>query len=564
MPKKNLKVIFITGGVLSGLGKGIVASSIGHLLKARGYKVFMQKLDPYINYDAGTLNPGEHGEVFVTDDGAETDLDLGHYERFTDENLTQRSSVMSGKIYSNVIASERRGDYLGKTVQVIPHITGAVKEHILEGAREADADIAVVEVGGTVGDYEGFHFLEAIRQLKSDLGPGNTMYCHLVFLPYLAVSKEIKTRPAQYSIRELQGIGITPDAVFCRADNHIGNGHLEKIGLAASLPIDHVVPMQTAKTVYEVPLMLEDYGFGQVIEQTLQLVHSSPPLGEWQDLVERIQAPKPKLSIGIVAKYTSMEDTYICVFEALRAAGWHHNVDTQIQWIDSEALEVPNAKISELMGNCAGYIVPGGFGSRGAEGKIRAAQYCRENNIPYLGLCLGMQIAVIEFARNVLGWKDANSAEFTPDTTHPVIHIMEHQKGVENKGGTMRLGAYPAVLKPDTKTFAAYQTSSISERHRHRFEFNNAYRAEIEAAGLEVTGSSPDNSLVEIVELKNHPWFVAAQFHPEFKSRPNKPHPLFRNFVEASITQAQSSGGLTDPGIKKTSHEESLFDQILN
>lgn len=538
MSSKSLKVIFVTGGVLSGLGKGIVASSIGRLLKARGYKIFMQKLDPYINFDAGTLNPGEHGEVFVTEDGAETDLDLGHYERFTDENMTARSSIMSGRIYQTVISSERNGDYLGKTVQVIPHITSAIKEMVLSGAHEANADIAIVEVGGTVGDYEGFHFLEAIRQLKGDLGSGNTMYCHMVFLPYLAVSKEIKTRPAQYSIRELQGIGITPDAVFCRADHHIGAQHLEKIALAANLPTDHVVPMPTARTVYEIPLSLENYGFGRVIEQTLQLVPSTPPLSEWEDLVANITSPKPDLTIGVVAKYTSMEDTYICVFESLRSAGWHHGCNINIQWISAESLEDPQANIAEIMGDCAGYIVPGGFGHRGIEGKIRAAQYCRENNIPYFGLCLGMQIAVIEFARNVLGLSTANSTEFDPNTANPVIHIMENQKDITNKGGTMRLGAYDAVLRSGTKTHQAYGADIISERHRHRFEFNNDYRQQCDSHGLLIAGTSPDGNLVEIVELKDHPWFVGVQYHPEFKSRPNRPHPLFREFIGACIDSA--------------------------
>jgi CTP synthase len=530
-----MKFIFVTGGVLSGLGKGVVAASMGNLLKARGYKVFMQKLDQYINFDAGTLNPGEHGEAFVTDDGAETDLDLGHYERFTDESLTQDSSVMTGRIYSEVIAKERRGDYLGKTVQVIPHITDTIKGHIIGGARKVDADIAVVEVGGTVGDYEGMHFMEAIRQMRYDLGPENVMYCHIVFLPYLAVSKELKTRPAQYSIRELQGIGISPDVVFCRADHHVTAAHTAKIAQAGNLPNNQVIPMQTASTVYEVPLTFENYGMGAIIEKILHLQTREPDLTDWQELVGRIKADKRKINIGVVAKYTSMEDTYICVFESLRAAGWHHNVDINLRWIDAEDLAGPEANLHELMGGCDGYVVPGGFGIRGIEGKIKAAQYCRENKLPYLGLCLGMQIAVIEFARNVLGWADANSTEFDEYTKHPVIHIMEYQKTITNKGGTMRLGAYPAILKPDSLAARAYGATEISERHRHRYEFNNTYRAELEAKGLILAGVSPNNELVEIIELANHPWFVGVQFHPEFKSRPNKPHPLFRDFIGATI-----------------------------
>lgn len=529
------KFIFVTGGVLSGLGKGITAASIGNILKARGHKIFMQKLDQYINYDAGTLNPGEHGEVFVTDDGAETDLDLGHYERFIDENLTKDSSIMTGRIYSDVIARERRGDFLGKTVQVIPHLTGVVKEVIINGAKKAGADIAVVEVGGTVGDHEGFHFLEAIREMKHDLGPNSVMYCHTVFLPYLGVTKEVKTRPAQFSIRELQGIGISPDAVFCRADHPIPQAGLEKIARAASLPVANIIPLQTADTVYGIPLTLENFGIGKVIEERLKLVSTEPKLTEWRELVGKIKSDKRKLNIGIVAKYTTMEDTYICIFEALRAAGWYHDVDVNLKWIDAEELGSPTANVAEIMSGCGGYVVPGGFGIRGIEGKIKAAGYARENKIPYLGLCLGMQIAVIEFARNVLGWQDAHSTEFDENTTHPVIHIMEYQKTILDKGGTMRLGAYPAVLRPNSRAQLAYQQNEISERHRHRYEFNNLYRTSFEQAGMLLSGISPSNELVEIIELRDHPWFVAPQFHPEFKSRPNRPHPLFRDFIGAVI-----------------------------
>lgn len=535
-----MKFIFVTGGVLSGLGKGILAASIGNIMKARGYKVFMQKLDPYINYDAGTLNPGEHGEVFVTDDGAEADLDLGHYERFTDENMSQNSSVMTGRVYGNVIAKEREGKYLGKTVQVIPHVTGSIKELIIDGARNAQADIAVVEVGGTVGDYEAFHFLEAIRQLRHDLGPNSVMYCHLVFLPYLGASKEIKTRPAQYSVRELQSTGITPDAVFCRSDFPVEEHHLAKIASAASLPISNVFPMPTAKSVYQVPLAVENHGLGRVIESRLALDPRTPNLADWESLVRSIQQDKPTITIGIVAKYTTMEDTYICVFEALRAAGWAQGHDIRIKWIDAENLEQAD-DLRPFFAECAGVVVPGGFGSRGIEGKIKAAQYARENNLPYLGLCLGMQIAVIEYARNVLGLVGANSTEFDPNTPHPVIHIMEHQKSISSKGGTMRLGAYPALLTEGSMVAQAYGTTTISERHRHRYEFNNDYRTNFAQSAMQLAGVSPDGSLVEVIELRDHPWYVASQYHPEFKSRPNRPHPLFSGLVRASLVNAEKS-----------------------
>lgn len=535
MIDKQIKFIFVTGGVLSGLGKGIAAASIGNILKARGYKIFMQKLDQYINYDAGTLNPGEHGEVFVTDDGAETDLDLGHYERFIDENLTQDSSIMTGRVYSDLIARERRGDFLGKTVQVIPHLTDEVKDFIINGAKKVSADIAVIEVGGTVGDYEGFYYLEGIRQMRSELGAENVMYCHTVFLPYLGTSKEVKTRPAQFSIRDLQGLGISPDAIFCRSDHPIPKSGLDKIARAANLPISNVIPLETADTVYEVPLILENYDLGKVIERKLNLPEKNPELAEWKDLVAKIKSSKREINIGIVAKYTTMEDTYICVFEALRAAGWYHNVDVNIKWIDAEELASPTANVAEVMQGCDGYVVPGGFGIRGIEGKIKGAQYARENEIPYLGLCLGMQIAVVEFARNVLGWEDANSTEFDESTKHPVIHIMEYQKTIINKGGTMRLGAYPAKLKKGSRSYDAYKMAAISERHRHRYEFNNAYRKDFEKAGMVLAGISPSNELIEIIEIKDHPWFVGVQFHPEFKSRPNRPHPLFRDFIEAAI-----------------------------
>ncbi|HAR54979.1 TPA: CTP synthase [Patescibacteria group bacterium] len=532
---KQRKFIFVTGGVLSGLGKGITAASIGNILKARGYKVFMQKLDQYINFDAGTLNPGEHGEVFVTDDGAETDLDLGHYERFTDENYSQESSIMTGRVYSEVIARERRGDYLGKTVQVIPHITDHVKSLIVGAAEKSDADILITEVGGTVGDFEGMHFLEAIRQMRTDHGPDNVMYVHVVFLPWLGVTKELKTRPAQFSAHELQGFGIQPDAVMCRSDHPVNEVALNKIALAANLPVRAVVPLENARVVYDVPLTLENYGFGQLVVQKLNLTQSEPHLNEWRNLVSKILVDKRKITVGLVAKYTTMEDTYLSVFEALKAAGWHHNVDVVIKRIDAETLELPEANVAEILSGCDGYVVPGGFGVRGIEGKIKAAQFAREQQVPYLGLCLGMQIAVIEFARHVLGWEDAHSTEFNENSLHPVIHIMEYQKQITDKGGTMRLGSYPCQIATGSKAQMAYQQTTIAERHRHRYEFNNQYRPAFQAAGMWLSGLSPNGELVEIVELTNHPWFVASQFHPEFKSRPQRPHPLFREFIAAVI-----------------------------
>lgn len=535
MSKKDRKFIFVTGGVLSGLGKGITAASIGNILKARGYKVFLQKLDQYINYDAGTLNPGEHGEVFVTDDGAETDLDLGHYERFTDESFNQDSSIMTGRIYSDVIARERRGDFLGKTVQIVPHITDQVKEVIIGAGERSNADILIAEVGGTVGDYEGMYFLEAIRQMKKCVGIDNVMYIHVVFLPYLGVTKEVKTRPAQYSVRDLQGLGIQPDAIMCRSDYPIPKSGIDKIALAASLPSNAIVPLETARSVYDVPLTLENHGFGNLIVERLKLNNNKPDLSEWKELVAKILSDKRKITIGLVAKYTTMEDTYLSVFEALKSAGWYHNVDVNIKWINAEDLEIKEAQIDEIMADCDGFVVPGGFGSRGIEGKIKAAQYAREKFIPYLGLCLGMQVATIEFARNVLGWTDANSHEFDEKTKYPVIHIMEYQKQVTDKGGTMRLGAYPCILRKGSKAHEAYKSVDISERHRHRYEFNNKYRKDFEKNGMVLSGVSPDRELIEIVELENHPWYVASQFHPEFKSRPTRPHPLFRDFIDAVI-----------------------------
>jgi len=529
------KYIFVTGGVLSGLGKGIVAASLGNILKARGFRVSLTKVDPYLNYDAGTLNPGEHGEVFVTDDGAETDLDLGHYERFINENLHQENSIMNGRVYQTIINKERHGDFLGKTVQIIPHLTQLVRDLIVESGKKNRAEVLITEVGGTVGDYEGLHFLEAIRQMKEQVSPRDVMYFHVVFLPFLETSKEVKSRPAQYSVRELQGVGIQPDVVVCRSDHSIPQSIVQKISKAVDLPGEAIVPLETSETVYEVPLILENYGVGDLVARHFKLPRRKARLDDWQDLVAQIIADKPLVRIGLVAKYTTMEDTYLSVFEALKAAAWYHNHDVEIKWINAEHLEEPGTKVAEFFYDCDGIVVPGGFGSRGIEGKIKAIQYAREHQVPFLGLCLGMQLASIEFARNVLGLKDAHSTEFNETTPDPVIHIMEYQKTVVDKGGTMRLGLYPCRLRPGSRAREIYGESTVEERHRHRYEFNNDYRKPFEEAGMTIVGVSPNQELVELIELKGHPFFMASQFHPEFKSRPNRPHPLFKEFIGAAI-----------------------------
>ncbi len=530
---RKTKYIFVTGGVVSGLGKGITAASLGRILKARGFLVNMQKCDPYLNTDAGTLNPAEHGEVFVTHDGAETDLDLGHYERFIDRELSKDSSVISGQIFSQVIDNERKGKYLGKTVQIIPHVTAEIQKRILQAGR--GADIHIVEIGGTVGDYEAMAFIEAIRQMKRKVGEENVVYAHLVFLPYLQASKEVKTKPAQNSVRDLREAGIQPDVLFVRTDHQINADALEKMSLYCDVEKDAIVGLPTAETVYEVPLRMEDSGIGDYITKKLKLGKKKADLKAWSQMVDKIKSEKKELEIGIVAKYLSHEDTYMSVFEALRAAGWYHNVKVNIHWIDAEKSE----DLSESLSNLDGIVVPGGFGVRGVEGKIAAARFARENNIPYLGLCLGMQIAVIEFARHVLKTKDVSSAEFSKDTANPVIHIMSNQIGVQ-LGGSMRLGDYKCVLNKNSRAYLAYGASTIVERHRHRYEFNNDYRDVLTQNGLVLSGLSPDEKLVEIIELKDHPFFVASQFHPEFKSRPNHPHPLFRDFIAASLNKKKS------------------------
>lgn len=532
---KETKFIFVTGGVVSGLGKGITAASLGRLLKNRGYKVANQKLDPYINVDPGTMSPYEHGEVFVTDDGAETDLDLGHYERFTDENLTENSSITSGKIYSEVIEKERRGDYLGKTVQVIPHITNAIKQKIYD-FQNNDIDIVITEVGGTVGDIEGQAMIEAIRQFGLELPENRCVYIHVTLLPYISGSNELKSKPTQHSVKELQTLGITPDILVCRADMKIPDKMKEKIALFCNVRKDCVIENSTVSNLYEVPLMLEKEGLAKAVCRKLDLDDGKADNEEWELMIEKIKKIKPenRVNIAIVGKYVKLEDSYLSVAESLHHAGFANDMNVDIKYIDSE--NVTDENVNETFKEIDGIIVPGGFGSRGIEGMIQTIKYARENKVPFLGICLGMQMAVIEFARNVLKLEDVNSEEFNPHCENPVIHIMESQKVIKKKGGTMRLGAYPCVLKEGTYARKIYGEEQISERHRHRFEYNNAYRVEMEEAGLTIAGTSPDGELVEIVELEEeiHPFFVAAQFHPEFKSRPNKPQVLFTEFIKKS------------------------------
>ena len=532
------KYVFVTGGVTSSLGKGITAASIGRLLKARGLHVSILKLDPYINVDPGTMSPYQHGEVFVTDDGAETDLDLGHYERFIDENLSQLSNVTTGRIYQAVIAKERRGDYLGGTVQVIPHITNEIKERIQRVTRDGRADVVIVEVGGTVGDIESLPFLEAIRQMRKDVGRSNVLYVHVTLLPALAATGELKTKPTQHSVKELRGIGIQPDVIVLRSDHPVSEEIREKIALFTDVPSEAVIPAVTADTIYEVPLQFEAAGLGDLVVRDLGLADTTtaPDLAAWTALVELIKRPKPILEIGLVGKYIELPDAYLSVAEALRHAAWANGVDARIRWVNSETLTADNT--AEALDGVAAVLVPGGFGHRGIEGKVLAAHYARERRIPYLGLCLGLQCAVIEFAREVLGTPDANSTEFDQFTENKVIDFMPDQRDLEDKGGTMRLGLYAAKLTPGSKAAAVYGQEVIYERHRHRFEVNNRYRQTLEAAGMILSGQSPDGRLVEIVELRDHPWFVASQFHPEFKSRPDRPHPLFDGFVASALAVA--------------------------
>ena len=533
------KYIFVTGGVVSSLGKGIAAASLGRLLAERGLRVTVLKFDPYLNVDPGTMSPFQHGEVFVTDDGAETDLDLGHYERFIDRSLSQLNNVTTGRIYLNVITKERRGEFLGSTVQVIPHITDEIKERVRALADTEAAEMVIVEIGGTVGDIESLPFLEAIRQMRKDVGRANVLYVHVTLLPELAATGELKTKPTQHSVKELRGIGIQPDIIVLRSDRPVSDEIREKIALFTDVSPEAVIPAETADSIYEVPLLFEAAGLGRLIVRDLALgdPEAVPDLDGWRALVERIKAPKPVLEIALVGKYIELPDAYLSVTEALKHAAWAHGVDAKVRWVDSEALTKEN--LHDALDGVAGVLVPGGFGHRGIEGKVLAAHYARDHKIPYLGLCLGLQCAVIEFARDVIGTNDANSTEFDMFTENPVIDFMPDQRDMEDKGGTMRLGLYPARLTPGSKAAAVYGQEVIYERHRHRFEVNNRYRQTLEGAGMLLSGQSPDGRLVEIVELKDHPWFVASQFHPEFKSRPERPHPLFDGFVAASIAVAE-------------------------
>ncbi len=534
------KFIFVTGGVASSVGKGISVASLGRLLKNRGVSVSLMKLDPYINVDPGTMSPYQHGEVFVTDDGAETDLDLGHYERFTDEPAYQANNVTTGQVYASVIGKERRGEYLGGTIQVIPHITNEIKERIHAVERRSDADVVIVEVGGTVGDIEGEPYLEAIRQMRKDVGRHDVLYLHVTLLPYLGATRELKTKPTQHSVKELLRVGIQPDVILCRSDYPMTDDLREKIALFCNIEARAVVPLLTAGTIYEVPLVLEEAGLGEFLVQELGLKQQEPQMREWRDLVAKIKTPRPEVMIGLVGKYVELHDAYLSVAEALDHAGWFHDVDVRIKWINSEALEKMGEAYTEVLEDVAGIVVPGGFGHRGIEGKIKAANFARRQQIPYLGLCLGMQVAVVEFARNVLGMDGANSTEFDPQNPYPVIDLMLTQRQIADKGGTMRLGNWVCCLTPGTKAYEAYGEAIVFERHRHRYEFNNEFRKRMESHGLVVSGRSADNSLVEVIELANHPWFVASQFHPEFKSRPTHPHPLFRDFIGASVKNSQA------------------------
>lgn len=527
------KFIFVTGGVVSGLGKGITAASLGRLLKSRGLKVKSMKLDPYLNIDPGTMNPIQHGEVFVTDDGAETDLDLGHYERFIDENLSVNSVCTSGRVFDTVLQNERNGVYGGKTVQIIPHITNEIKRRIALND-DGTADVVLVEIGGTVGDIESQPFLEAIRQFAHDRGKENCIFIHVTLVPYLSASMELKTKPTQHSVKELLSIGISPDIIVLRTEHPIDEAARAKIALFCNVPDDCVIENIDLPSLYEIPLALEEAGLANTVIRLLSLECGEPDLSEWRSMVDRSRNLKDSVTIALVGKYIELHDSYLSVMESLKHAGIHCGCKVKIDWIDSETLNDDNA--AEILGSADGILVPGGFGSRGIEGKIAAAKYARENKVPYLGICLGMQIAIIEFARDVLGLKDANSTEFDPDTPDPVIDIMPDQRGVR-MGGTMRLGQYPCVLDPESKIYRRYGRQNITERHRHRFEVNNDYRERFEAAGLSLCGVSPDKHIVEMIEIPDHPWFAATQAHPEFKSRPNRAHPLFIGLVETSMNE---------------------------
>ena len=538
----NTKYIFVTGGVVSSLGKGITAASLGRLLKSRGYRVTIQKFDPYINIDPGTMSPYQHGEVFVTDDGAETDLDLGHYERFIDINLSKNSKTTTGKIYQSVINKERRGDYLGGTVQVIPHITNEIKERVFRVGQQDNADFVITEIGGTVGDIESLPFLEAIRQVKKDVGKNDVLYIHVTLVPYISAAGELKTKPTQHSVKELRSIGISPDILVCRSEKPISKEMREKMAMFCDVDPDAVIQNLTARSIYEVPMLMEEQGLDTIVLRKLEMEDKPKDMQGWHDMVARIlKKYDKKVTIAVVGKYVALQDAYISITESLRHAAVANEAELDIHWVNAEEIEADDTDMAKVMAGVDGILVPGGFGNRGIEGKIKAIQYAREHKIPFFGICLGMQCAVIEFARHVCGMADANSSEFNPNSTHPVIDLMPEQLDVEDLGGTMRLGLYPCKVYPDTLTSKAYNAELIYERHRHRYEFNNAFREEIVGKGLVLGGTLPNGRLVEIVELpeSEHPWFLGAQFHPEFKSRPTNPHPLFREFVGAAVKHHQ-------------------------
>ncbi len=528
----SVKYVFVTGGVVSGLGKGITAASLGRLLKSRGYKVTMQKFDPYINIDPGTMNPVQHGEVYVTDDGAETDLDLGHYERFIDENLTKNSNVTTGKVYWSVLEKERHGDFGGGTVQVIPHITNEIKSRFYRSLND-ETEIAIIEVGGTVGDIESQPYIEAIRQFQHDVGHENCILIHVALMVYLPASEEMKTKPIQMSVKELQRLGIQPDIVVCRTEHELNDGLKDKISLFCNVPSSHVVQNLTVDMLYEAPLAMEKEHLAEIVCESLQLDCPKPDLDEWKAMVLSAKNPTQEVTVALVGKYIALHDAYISVVESLKHAGYPKHTTVNIKWIDSETISDENA--AEMFSDVSGILVPGGFGTRGIDGKIAAIKYARENNIPFLGLCLGMQLSIVEFVRNVVGFRDAHSIELNPATTHPVISLMPDQEGITDIGGTLRLGSYPCVLAKDSKAYALYGEELIHERHRHRYEVNNDFRKFLTENGMKLSGISPDGRIVEMIEIPSHPFFVATQAHPELKSRPNKPHPLFLGFVEAAI-----------------------------
>ena len=530
---KKTKYIFVTGGVVSGLGKGITAASLGRLLKARGLKVAAQKLDPYINVDPGTMSPYQHGEVYVTEDGAETDLDLGHYERFIDEDLNKYSNLTTGKVYWNVLNKERRGEYLGETVQVIPHITNEIKEFIYSVGKKTNADVVITEIGGTTGDIESQPFLEAIRQVGLEVGRENSLYIHVTLVPFLRGSDEHKTKPTQHSVKELQGMGINPNIIVLRCDEPLEDNIFKKISLFCNVKPDCVIENMTIPVLYEAPIMLEKNHFSDIVCRELGINTVEPDLTDWNEMLDRIKNRNKKVTIGLVGKYVQLHDAYLSVAEALRHAGYVYGARVQIKWIDSETVNDKNA--AETLAGCDGILVPGGFGNRGTEGMILAAQYARVYKIPYLGICLGMQMAIVEFARHVLGYEDANSIELDPDTKHPVIALMPDQEDVEDIGGTLRLGSYPCILAEGSKSYELFGKKEIHERHRHRYEVNNAFRKELQEKGMNIVGTSPDNRIVEMIEIAGHPFYVGTQAHPEFKSRPNHAHPLFRGFIQAAV-----------------------------